>query len=59
MDINVNDIIKMKKVHPCGGYEWKVLRVGADFRLECTTCGHQIMLARRVVEKSIKEVKKV
>lgn len=58
MDIEVGNIIKMKKQHPCGGFEWKVLRTGADFRLECTTCGHQVMIARRIAEKNIREIKK-
>lgn len=54
MDIEVGDIIKMKKPHPCGSKEWKVLRVGMDFRLECVGCGHQIMIARKLVEKNIR-----
>ena len=56
MDINVGDILKLKKPHPCGSQEWEVFRVGADFRLKCTGCGHQIMIARRLVEKNIKEI---
>lgn len=58
MDIVVGDIIKMKKQHPCGNFEWEVLRVGADFRLKCMGCGHQIMLARKLVEKNIKSLRK-
>lgn len=54
----VGDIIKMKKKHPCGSFEWEVLRVGADFRLKCVGCGHQIMIARKLVEKNTKEIKK-
>jgi hypothetical protein len=54
----VGDIVKLKKQHPCGTYEWEILRVGADFRLKCTGCGHQIMLPRKNVEKSTKELKK-
>lgn len=57
MDIQVGNILRLKKPHPCGSYEWEVLRIGADFRLKCTGCGHQIMTPRRQVEKSIKEVK--
>ena len=45
MDLQLGDIIKMKKAHPCGSQEWKVLRVGADFRLKCMGCGHQVMMA--------------
>lgn len=57
MIINVGNIIKLKKQHPCGSHEWEVLRVGADFRLKCVGCGHQIMIARKVVEKNIKEIR--
>lgn len=58
MDIQLNDIVKLKKMHPCGSSEWQVLRTGADFRLKCMGCGHQIMIARRQLEKSVKEIKK-
>jgi len=58
MEIAVGDIVTMKKAHPCGSHDWKVLRVGADFRLECTGCGHQIMLPRRQAEKAIRQVKR-
>lgn len=54
----VGDIIKMKKKHPCGSFEWEILRTGADFRLKCVGCGHQIMVPRKLVEKNTKEVKK-
>lgn len=57
MEINVKDIIKLKKKHPCGSFEWEVLRVGADFRLKCTGCGHQIMIPRTTVEKNIKGIR--
>lgn len=56
MEINVGDILKLKKAHPCGSHEWEVLRVGADFRIKCKGCGHQIMIARRLLEKNIKEI---
>ncbi len=57
-DIELGDIIKMKKKHPCGSFEWEVLRVGADFRLRCVGCGHQIMTPRRMVEKNLRGVRK-
>ena len=57
MDIQVGNIVKLKKQHPCGSHEWEVLRIGADFRMKCTGCGHQIMIPRRTLEKSVKEVK--
>ena len=54
----VGDIVKKKKKHPCGSFEWEILRVGADFRLKCRKCGHQIMIDRKSVEKSTKNLKK-
>lgn len=54
----VGDVIRMKKPHPCGSHEWEILRVGADFRLKCVGCGHQIMVPRTLVEKNTKEIKK-
>ena len=55
----VGDIVKMKKKHPCGSFEWEILRVGADFRLKCVGCGHQIMIARKIVKKNTKELKQI
>ena len=57
MEYEVGDIVKLKKQHPCGSQEWEILRVGADFRLKCMGCGHQIMMPRRQVEKSTRELK--
>lgn len=56
MDFNINDIVKMKKKHPCGTDEWQILRVGADFRIKCTGCGHMVMLPRVKFEKAVKKV---
>lgn len=55
---DVGDVIKMKKPHPCGSLEWEVLRVGADFRLKCVGCGHQIMVPRKLVEKNTRQITK-
>ena len=54
----VGDIVRMKKKHPCGSFEWEILRVGADFRLKCRGCGHQIMVPRRLVEKNTRNIVK-
>ena len=54
----VGDIVTLKKGHPCGSKEWEILRVGADFRLKCMGCGHQIMVPRKMVEKTQKIFKK-
>lgn len=54
MEFNVGQVIKMKKPHPCGANEWKILRVGMDFRLKCKGCDHQVMVPRKLVEKNFK-----
>ena len=56
MDIQVGDILTMKKAHPCGSKQWEVLRTGADFRLRCCGCGHELMGPRSKFEKSIRQV---
>lgn len=58
MTYEVGDIVKLKKKHPCGSFEWEVLRVGADFRLKCCGCDHQIMIARKQVEKNTRGIRK-
>ena len=54
----LGDVVTMKKQHPCGNSDWEILRVGADFRLKCMGCGHQIMIARKLVEKNTKKLVK-
>lgn len=56
MHFEVGDRIRLKKQHPCGSYEWEILRTGIDFRLKCMGCGHLIMIPRKKVEKSIKAI---
>lgn len=56
MDINVGDILVMKKKHPCGGNTMNVLRVGMDFRLRCEKCGHEFMVPRNNCEKRVKSI---
>ena len=56
MDIRVNDVLKMKKAHPCGSQEWLVLRVGMDFKMRCRGCGPEVMLPRSKAEKSVRRV---
>lgn len=58
MDIRVGDILNMKKQHPCGSNRWKVLRIGADFKIKCLGCGHEVMNTRSKVEKNIKSVER-
>jgi hypothetical protein len=47
----------MRKPHPCGGYEWRVIRLGADIGLECLTCGHRILLERRELKNRMKSIR--
>ena len=54
--VMVGDILVMKKAHPCGANTWQVLRTGVDFRLKCTGCGHELMLPRARIVKSIKKI---
>ena len=56
MEIQLGDIVTLKKEHPCGSKEWEVLRVGMDFRIKCVGCAHQVMLPRKQLEKSIKKI---
>ena len=58
MDIQVGDVLELKKQHPCGSKEWKVLRVGMDFKLRCAGCGHELMIPRSKAEKSVKKVRR-
>ena len=58
MDVQLQDVLVMKKPHPCGSKEWKVLRTGMDFRLKCLGCGHEVMLLRSKAEKNIREIRR-
>ena len=58
MDIQVGDVLEMKKSHPCGSCEWQVLRIGMDFKLRCAGCGREMMIPRSKAEKSIKQIRK-
>ena len=56
MDVRVGDILRMKKPHPCGCYEFSVLRSGMDFKIKCCKCGREVMLPRLKCEKNIKKI---
>ena len=58
MDVQVGDILIMKKPHPCGSKQWKVLRTGMDFKLKCEGCGHEVMLPRSKAEKNIRTIER-
>lgn len=56
MEFKVGDIVKTKKVHPCGSNKWEIIRVGVDFKLKCLGCEHVIVMQR---EKALKIITKI
>lgn len=56
MNLRVGDVVCLRKKHPCGGLEWKIVRIGADIGLRCLTCGRRVLVARAKIEKRIKSV---
>ena len=56
MDLHLHDVVELKKVHPCGSSRWEILRVGMDIKIKCLGCGHELMLPRSKVEKSIRKL---
>ena len=55
-EIEVDDIVRLRKPHPCGSYEWNITRLGADIGLECRGCGRRVMLTRRELARRIKTI---
>ena len=53
---NIGDVVRMRKVHPCGGDQWEIMRTGIDFRLRCLKCGRVIMLPRPKFEKGVRSI---
>ena len=58
MDVRVGDVLTMKKQHPCGSNRWRVLRIGADFKMKCLGCDREIMSARSKIEKNIRKIER-
>jgi len=54
IEIRLGDVVRLRKPHPCGGYEWTVVRLGADIGIQCTTCNHRVLLTRRDFLKRVK-----
>jgi len=54
-DIRLDDIVKLRKEHPCGGDEWQVVRLGSDIGIKCLTCGRKVYLLRSQFVKRVKE----
>ena len=54
-ELNLEDVVTLRKPHPCGGYEWKVVRLGADIGLACLTCQRVVLLPRRELARRLKK----
>ena len=54
-EINLGDVVRLKKAHPCGGCDWQVVRLGADIGIRCLRCGRRVLLKRGVFQRRIKE----
>jgi hypothetical protein len=55
VEIKLGDVVRLRKAHPCGSYEWEIVRVGADIGLECLKCQRKVLLARDVFKRRLKE----
>ncbi|MHB8112886.1 MAG: DUF951 domain-containing protein [Bellilinea sp.] len=53
-DLRLKDVLRMRKSHPCGSFDWRVIRLGADIGLECLKCGRHILLTRRELSRRLK-----
>ena len=54
VDFRLDDVVELRKPHPCGGVQWTVVRLGADIGIRCQTCDHRVLLERRVLERRMK-----
>lgn len=54
LDLRLDDVIRMKKPHPCGSFEWRIVRLGADIGIKCSICGKRVLIPRRNLERRIK-----
>jgi hypothetical protein len=54
-EIQIGMVVRLRKPHPCGGYEWRIFRLGADIGLECLTCQHRVLLSRRELAHRMKK----
>ena len=55
-ELHLDDVLRLRKAHPCGSYEWKITRLGADIGLECLGCQRKVLLPRRKLARMLKTV---
>ena len=53
-DIRIGDVVRLRKVHPCGGTDWRVVRLGADIGVICLTCRRKVLIPRSQFSKRVK-----
>lgn len=56
MEISIGDVVRLRKKHPCGSYDWEVVRLGADIGVKCRGCNRRVLLERRDFERRVKEL---
>ena len=54
--LRMGNVLRLRKVHPCGGYEWEVVRLGADIGIRCLQCQRRVLMSRSDLEKRVKAV---
>jgi len=54
LELRLGDVVRLRKPHPCGSYEWEVVRIGADIGIRCLKCQHRVLLERAVLERRVK-----
>jgi hypothetical protein len=54
MEVKLGDTVRLKKSHPCGSYEWRVVRLGADIRIQCLRCNRRVLFERREFERGVR-----
>jgi len=55
-ELHLDDVVRLRKAHPCGSYEWKIVRLGADIGLECRQCKRRVLLPRRKLSRRLKQL---
>lgn len=53
-DYRIGDRVRLRKPHPCGGFDWEIVRLGADIGLVCLKCQHRVLLTRRELARRMK-----
>ena len=55
-ELRLADVVRLKKVHPCGGYDWEVVRLGADIGIRCLKCKRRVLMPRSTLTRKMKTI---